>query len=45
MTQLNKFRDRDDTDEQVWGPKWSICEFGDEMTRQYNFRGRWWILV
>jgi len=29
MTQLNKFRDRDDTDEQVWGPKQSICEFRD----------------
>jgi hypothetical protein len=29
MTQVNKFRDRDDTDEQVRGPKQSICEFRD----------------
>jgi hypothetical protein len=30
MTQPNKFRDRDDTDEQVWEPKRSIYEFRDQ---------------
>jgi len=29
MTQLNKFRDRDDIDEQVREPKQLICEFRD----------------
>jgi len=30
MTHLNKFRDRDDTDEQVRRPKRSICEIKDQ---------------
>jgi len=36
MTQLNKFRDRDDIDEQVRGPKRSICKFSnqDDITIQ-----------
>ena len=29
MTQLNKFRDPDNTDEQVRRPKRSICKFED----------------
>jgi hypothetical protein len=29
MTQLDKFRDRDETDEQVQEPKRSICKFKD----------------
>jgi len=51
----SKFRDRDDTSEQVWyrddiyeqvrGPKWSICEFRTKMTQQYKFRDRWWTLL
>jgi len=30
MTQLNKFRDRDDIDEQVRKSKRLICEFRDQ---------------